>query len=395
MNQSYLDLIALLRAHVQSEWPQLSARPDWVSIIRLAQINSVVGIVGSVVMTYPELADAELCAFLRKQCLAEVALYHQRADRMRALIRVMNEREIDHLLFKGFVVRDYYPIPELRTFGDIDFVIRMEDRKRSDALMLELGFRRECEYEPALSYLKGNEYYEIHTAVLEVDVSDKMDYIGYYEQIWDYAVCLQDHTYVFTPEFHFLYLLTHLAKHISSSGAGIRMYLDIAFFIRHFGESLDWEWVQGELEKLAFTEYANMVLNAVETWFRVPSPILLRPVEKSIMDDFLNFTLEGGTFGHFGRDSGTIFLKNQNRSDVDSVSRAATMRRRLFPAAKELENRYTYLRGRHWLLPIAWIHRFFRGAERFEYHVNQAKDILSAEDEEVIRLRKIYKELGL
>ena len=30
--------------------------------------------------------------------------------------------------------------------------------------------------------------------------------------------------------------LTHIAKHISSSGAGIRMYMDIAVFIRHLGE---------------------------------------------------------------------------------------------------------------------------------------------------------------
>ncbi len=80
---------------------------------------------------------------------------------------------------------------------------------------------------------------------------------------------------------------------------------------------------------------------------------------------------------------------------MKSVSRAAAIYQRLFPPAKEIENRYVYLQGRSWLLPIAWVHRFFRGVGRFRYHVNQAKEIVNAEDDEVLRLRRIYKEIGL
>lgn len=395
MEQSYLDLVQLLRAFVKSERPQFPDEIDWNSVCHLADINSVLGIVAYVTMRFPGLAEEKLSRVMHRVCLQTAAQFSQRAERMRQLMKAFNDRGIDHLVFKGFVVRDYYPVPELRSFGDIDFVIRAEDRKRVDDFMLEMGFTRECEYEPAYSYLRGTEYYEIHTAVLEVDVSDKADYMGYFKRIWDYALCVRDHTYEFKPEFHFLYILTHLAKHISSSGAGIRMYLDVAFFVLHFGRNLDWEWVQGELETLKLTDFANMVFNAVEQWFGVGSPIPMRPVDDSLMDDFLSFTLEGGTFGHVGRDSGMVFLKNQDRNDVAEVSRPATMIHRLFPPAKEIENRYVYLQGRGWLLPIAWVHRFFRGAERFGYHVNQAKEIMNAENDEVLKLRRIYKEIGL
>lgn len=51
----------------------------------------------------------------------------------------------------------------------------------------------------------------------------------------------------FTPEFHFLYMLTHIAKHIHGSGAGLRMYLDLAAFIRHHGTGLDWPWIEAQL----------------------------------------------------------------------------------------------------------------------------------------------------
>ena len=135
MNQSYLDYINILKCFIHSGKPELSVTPDWKAIMKLAQINSTLGIVGYVVMDNPMLVDQETFSFLRKQCLKEIAIYSRRAEQMKALIEIMNERKIDHLLFKGFRVRDYYTVPELRTFGDIDFVIRKRDRKKSDALM--------------------------------------------------------------------------------------------------------------------------------------------------------------------------------------------------------------------------------------------------------------------
>ena len=77
------------------------------------------------------------------------------------------------------------------------------------------------------------------------------------------------------------------------------------------------------------------------------------------------------------------------------MSKTATMIHRLFPPAEEIKFRYTYIQGRTWLLPVAWIHRFCRGAKKFKYHVCQARNIMHGEDKEVLRLKRIYKEIGL
>lgn len=395
MNQSYEDYINLLKSFIHSEKPILSSEPNWKVIIQLATINSTVGIVGYVIMNYPNLVDNQLFLYLREHCLSEISLYSRRAELMKNLIREMDEREIDHLLFKGFIVRNYYTVPELRSFGDIDFVIREKDREKSDKLMNELGYQRSCGFEPVFSYIKGCEYYEIHTDVMEVDVSDKANYKKYYQRIWEHTENVSKHTYEFCPEFHFLYLLTHMAKHISSSGAGIRMYLDIAFFIKHFANEINWEWIKKELVVLSFTDYANMVLNAMEKWFDIKSPMLLKSVDNKTLNDYLEFTLEGGTFGHFGRDASTIFVKNQNRNDVENISKVGTIYKRLFPPIEELQFRYPYLKGRRWLLPVAWIHRFCNRIKEFKYYVNQAKEIINTNDDKVLRLRKIYKRIGL
>lgn len=399
MKQEYKDYIILLRAFVQEGRPELSAEVDWPAVLNCANINNTTGIVGFLLMSYKDLADTALNDFARHQCLQEIALYSRRAEQMNQLICHMDENQIDHLLFKGVIVKDYYtPCPELRTFGDVDFVIRKKDRLKCDELMKKLGYEPHNEWEPVYSYTRGTEYYEIHTDIMEVDVSDKANYREYYSHIWEHVVKrsqdTESYTYEFTPEFHFLYLLTHIAKHISVSGAGIRMYMDIAFFIRNFGDTIDWEWIAEQLKILRFEDFANITLNAVEDWFGVPSPLPLRKLSDEIMEDFTVFTLEGGVFGKVGRDRSVVFLKQQNRNE-ESVSRFKTLIFHIFPPVSNLENRYTYLRKHHWLLPVAWIHRILGNHDSWFRYADHAKGIINADTDEVLKLKRIYKEIGL
>ena len=172
------------------------------------------------------------------------------------------------------------------------------------------------------------------------------------------------------------------------------MYLDIAFYLRSFGDTMDWTWIRGELETLKLEEFTNTVLTAVERWFGVQSPLPLKPISEEIMEDFFNFTMEGGTFGHAGRNSGVIALKKTDRNR-ETVSRSGTLIRRLFPSAETIEKRYTYLKGRHWLLPVAWLHRLIITRSTWGEHAREARTILTADEEEVLRLKNLYSEIGL
>lgn len=393
MNEESVYLLKVLKGFVLGENPG-EFHGDWTKLIKLAKIHSVMGILGFMVMSYPDESNSQVADFMKKQCLRTITLISQRSESMKQLIGKMNSKKIDHLLFKGYIIKDYYPVPELRTFGDIDFLIHPKDRSKSDELMLQQGFERKTDWEPVFSYRRGVEYYEIHTDVMEVDVSDKANYKDYFKQIWEHAHLTDGHTYELSPEFHFLYLLTHIAKHISGSGAGIRMYMDIAVFIQHFGNELDWKYIQAELEKLAFSDFANMVLTVVNVYFGVDLPIILNEIDAQVIEDFMEFTMSGGTFGFVGRDSGLISLKKQKSNKV-SISRVSAFANRLFPSAASIESRYTYLQGRHWLLPVAWVHRFIRTKDTWGSHAKEAQSILNTDTEEVLKLKRIYKEIGL
>ena len=387
-------LLHLLGAYLREEEPQVWEDVDWAKLVQLAQIHCVAGILGYMTMSWPICPDEQMKASLRSVCLNTIALFARRAALADVFSQTLSRNGIDHIVMKGFVLRAYYPVPELRTFGDIDLVIRPEDRKKSDELLRSLGYHAEIDWEPVFSYTKDVEHYEIHTEIMELNVSQKADYRGYFRDAWPYAEAVGDCRYHFKPEFHFLYLLTHIAKHVTGSGAGIRMYLDVAVYLRHFGTSLDWNWIRQELEKLCLTDFANVVLLLVQDAFDVESPIPLQAVQEETMGNFLKFTMAGGVFGREGQDSGTETLKKQNRGR-EKISRIGTITRRLFPAAKAIEDRYTYLQERPWLLPAAWIHRFVITADAWQQHTEEAQNILLADKEALRKIKRLFEELGL
>lgn len=398
MNELERNFMGTLRAFVQNSTPE---RPDPAHMERLLElggIHSTLGILCYVWMSSPGLVEPGLRGQLRLRCMHEIATYTRRVETARRLAEALDKEGIDFLLLKGFVVRGYYPVPELRSFGDVDIIIHKEDRQRSDALMQSLGFRRVEDWEPSYTYVRGGDTIELHSRVIGFDVSDKADFVGYFSNIWQHArparVVALPHAYELKPEFHFLYLLTHIAKHISRSGAGVRMYLDLAFFIRHFGDSLDWDWVVQELEKLRLTDFANVALAAVERWFGVECPFPLAGVADEVLEDFTEFTLSGGVYGYVGRDHGEMFLKQQNRNEAD-VSRFRTLLYHAFPPVRILVNKYAWLEKYPWLLPVAWIRRLIDRRGEWGRFASNTRQILSADEKKVLKLKRIYKEIGL
>lgn len=387
-------LLHLLGAFLRQEEPEAPGELDWAKLLQLAKIHSVTGILGYMAMSFHLCPDGELKTVLRKACLTTINAFNRRAALGEKLMEQLNSAGIDHVVMKGYVLRGYYPVPELRTYGDIDLVIHSEDRIRCHDLMLSLGYRADHDWEPVYSYLRDYELYEIHTQIMEIDVSDKADHRAYFDTMWEHVRRESGCTFHFTPEFHFLYMLTHIAKHLVSAGAGIRMYLDVAAFIRHRKDAPDWAWIRRELETLRLWPFANGVLTLVQRCFGVESPLELDPMEETTWDAFLEFTMAGGIFGQVGRDSGTNSLKNQSRGS-EEISRVGTFMKRLFPSAKSIESRYTYLQDKPWLLPAAWVHRLIITRDTWQRHAREAQNIMSADLTEVQKIKDLYDQLGL
>ncbi len=169
----------------------------------------------------------------------------------------MEEKRIWYMPLKGVILCTLYPHPGMRQMSDNDILFDMNGREKVHMFFMDAGF--ECK-----SYNRGNHdvymmepiyNYEMHVSLFS-DGSGKALY-EYYKNIKAKLIKddNNDYGYHFTHEDFYLYFLTHAYKHHSGGGTGFRTLLDEYVYMNHYKDTLDWDYVRTELEKLEISEF--------------------------------------------------------------------------------------------------------------------------------------------
>lgn len=277
-----------------------------------------------------------------------------------ALSAALDKAGISFLSMKGICIQKYYPVPSLRTMGDIDLLIHQEDREKTHSLMSNLAYQCVIHVPEVWTYLRDVVAYEIHDHMMYNPLANDFDYCSYFDQVWEYTVTEEGHS-VIKPEFHFLFLITHAAKHIINKGYGIRGFLDLVFFIQ--GEpNMDWFWLECQLRELRLLDFTKTCFALCERWFGVEMPLSSGQVNEEFFRDTTAKIFRDGLWGHDNQENEFSSLARTVHCAKEPYWFAVcriTMRK-LFPSYRNMQQIpwYSFVKGRPWLLPAAWIYRF-------------------------------------
>ena len=392
MNKTYKTIISLMNSFIYNKAFSIEDNASWKEIYYYSKIHSIAGIVGHALNTYylnSDCVDDKILSRFKEQAIKDFGKMTLRYDQGLFIDSALSENKIDHVIFKGFVLREYYPVKELRVFGDIDILIKLKDRQKADEVMKNLGFETLHDWEPSFSYRKSISYIEIHTDLLDTDISTGLKAREYFkEDTYKNIIRISDNVYEFNKEFHLIFLIVHIAKHCSSGGAGIKMFLDLALMIKNESD-LDWNKIELPLREMGMWHFASFVFAFLKEFFQIDIPVKLDMITHDQLKTFADYVFEAGTFGQHKRDSGSVQLMKSDTSKVRTVIR------RFFPSAKSIEKRYTYLAKYPFLLPVAWVHRGILNISKLKYFLNKNKQVLSANTEETERLKAIQTMIGL
>ena len=383
-------LVTLLRAFVREERPALGDA-EAPELLRLARMQNLLPVLAYMNKTHRLFSDEALNVNLNRQLRETVFVHNQRYAAFEQLSDTLSHAGIDHLPVKGWYLRQLYPVPELRTFGDIDILIHKEDRQRAHDLMISLGYAVKDNWEPTYSYAKSMELYELHTNLMDASLDDRSDLPAYFANAWNHAIPVQGRCLRPEDSFHFLYTLCHLAKHLYASGAGLRMYLDAALFLRHRGEQLDWPAIRREMTALGLSDFLDTVLTACESWFGVTAPCDFRQVEAA--DELLTYALDADLFGKL-RDHSVIQMRNRRTSAADD-GKGSAIGKILFPSYEALVKRYTYIEGRKWLIPVALLHRAAVNVKHIASRTREIQSIARTDQAQVDAYDAFMNSIGL
>lgn len=304
---------------------------------------------------------------------------------------------IPMVFFKGAEIRTYYPMPQLRTMGDIDCLIPEKDREKAHRLMLDMGYECKLNEGNVWTYNKNSVDIEIHTKIAENNIGNGFDYKKYFSNAINCCENKSNLLYL-NKEYHFCFLIYHIAKHLSSTGAGIRMIYDVAVFLKHYEKELDIEKAKNMLIETCLVKTAKVIVALCDKWFETGF-CSNHDYSQEIPEGLEEYIIQGGTFGFETHDTGDIYRRkalNPKEKKSKLPYRLQVLKDYFFPSSDYLERYLPASKKHKWLLPVAWCYRLIVGIFKHGKHSTATlNSINNGDDERTIKEAQMLREMGL
>lgn len=268
----------------------------------------------------------------------------------------LKEAGINVVLLKGSVLKSLYPMPDLRTMGDVDFLVPEHQLTDVHQVLTELGYtKRESHNEKHDIYDGQGFHLEVHWSL--VNESRQGGSESFKKELWYQLkeVTINSQSFLTLSDEDFLvHLLVHAAGHMKSSGFGIRQLCDITLWIQSH-EQLDWDYIKKRFCELKIETFSTYVIAACQRLLDLK--IEVSQVNEVALESFMNVIFESGVHGHReqGKQFGNYFAYGKHKQQTWRIWLQC-----VFPSHRDLPRRYTYAHRYPWLLPIAWIDRIIR-----------------------------------
>lgn len=216
------------------------------------------------------------------------------------LSRIMEDRPF--LILKGMAAASYYPKPQERSLGDIDFLIDPSQREEIENLLSKDGYEKsKKEHGHHVAFKKGDAYLEMHFAISGIPHGKPGKIVK--EFITDavkHPVTAQFDGLSFpAPEdiYHGLIILLHMQRHMLGEGLGLRHICDWACYLQKTQDKLFWPQLLKLFEKIGVMTYAQVVSKIAAIYFNIDCPKWAKTADEDLCRDVMDDVLTGGNFG--------------------------------------------------------------------------------------------------
>ena len=152
------------------------------------------------------------------------------------LVELLNAHNYPYVILKGMAAGAYYPNPELRALGDVDFLIDPTRQAEMEALLEKEGYQKSLGDHPNhVVFRKPRAHLEMHFEVAGVPYGWRGDEVRKFlkNAVFEPQKRVQDITEFNAPSdmAHGLILLLHMQHHMLGEGFGLRHLSDWAVYV--------------------------------------------------------------------------------------------------------------------------------------------------------------------
>ena len=222
------------------------------------------------------------------------------------LHRIMKAKQIPYVILKGCASAAYYPEPELREMGDVDFLVNLKDIQKGIKALEENGFQRD-QYEfttnQSAYHRPPMTTWEIHkepTGIPKNEVGDliRKELSSIIETAEAYE---RDGVSFYMPSryHHGIILLLHKISHMTTTGIGLRHLCDWAVFECSFSNDEFISLFESKLKSFGIWKFAQIMTLLCEKYLGSPKKEWAQNkiITSELLEQMMKDILIGGNFG--------------------------------------------------------------------------------------------------
>ncbi len=284
--------------------------------------------------------DTELIKKFRKGLLFAAYRVEQIERAQKGSIEILSENQIPFILLKGAVARDYYPEPWMRTSYDVDILIKKEDFDKAVKAFDEKGYTisKKSAYD-ILIIAPNDVHVELHFNFM--CYSPKIKDTVAVPDIWEKAVQKSEYEYALTDEMFYYFHVSHMAKHVTIGGCGLKPFIDMYLLYQHdnFNKSNSY------IKEIGLENFEKNARHLFNVWFYDEK-------HNSITQQLENYIFSGGAYGS---------LKNKvSVGQIRTGGKKTYILSRLFMRYDVLKGVFPILKKHKWLTPLFQVVRWFK-----------------------------------
>lgn len=350
--------------------------PVWVDAEQFYNLAFAHGVASTVYYAVKDAVGVPEQLLARLEDAHNKAIYRDlmREEEEKRVFEAFDKADINYLPLKGSILRLYYPVGDMRVMGDTDLMIEKFARKEARAVMENCGYTFEQSKSGHDIYCNDNgNVYELHYMPEDKSV--------FHQKLMERAIPVGNSgtRLSLNHSDFYLYMISHLARHMRTTGAGLRLFADIKVFYSKCGDKLDAKYVESSLQEMGLVGFENAVKQAIYSLFYGAEP-------DEDTQELIDYIFSGGVFG-----SNENYAANR-RGDK---SKLAFFISSVFPSYGEMKKRYPCLRYLPFLLPLFWVVRWFSLLFRGDKPAKRFASGAAVSKEQLKKNKRLLTKLGL
>ena len=256
---------------------------------------------------------------------------------MNEILEKFEEKSIKCMGLKGYIVRNFYPKSVYRYLSDFDILCEPSQLQQAQQALLELGYNLYKDDPHHLIFVSRDLPIELHKSLF---INEFDDYFGVgFERA--HPVEGKKFNMELSTEDFYIYFIAHAVTHFVHAGIGLRTLTDIYLFWKKYEGKIDSEYIESQLQILGISKFNNEFKKLAVCVFDDGD---YDEISRALLESVMSSNTSGN-------------VKREAQIKAASGEGNKRFLKAVFPSYDYLVYRYEWLKGKKYLIALAWLKR--------------------------------------